>query len=274
MSIANFIPQYWIAKCQQVLQKDLVFLDCVNTEYEGVISQAGDSVKINGIGPLTIGSYTRNSTSVVPETLEDTSQTMVIDQSDFFSFQVDDLDKAQATGNFVDAGMQMGSYGLKDTADRYVAGMYNQASNIIATVAINSLNVFAILLSMAQALDEKNVPSEGRWIVLPPWLVYKLVLAKLMTENTSNDAFTNGKCGVCAGFTVYKSNNVYNTGGTYYPIAGHKMAITFANQIAKVEAFKPEAKFADAVKALHVYGGKVVYPDALVTLTCTVLAEA
>jgi hypothetical protein len=47
-------------------------------------------------------------------------------------------------------------------------------------------------------------------------------------------------------------------------MAGTKDAITFADQIVSVEAFRPETMFSDAVKGLHVYGMKVVAPKALV----------
>jgi hypothetical protein len=46
-------------------------------------------------------------------------------------------------------------------------------------------------------------------------------------------------------------------------MAGHMDAITFADQITSVEAYRPELQFADAVKGLHVYGMKVVQPKAL-----------
>ena len=35
----------------------------------------------------------------------------------------------------------------------------------------------------------------------------------------------------------------------------------------KVEAYRPDKRFADAVKGLHVYGMKVVRPAALALLT-------
>jgi hypothetical protein len=52
------------------------------------------------------------------------------------------------------------------------------------------------------------------------------------------------------------------------------MAITFAEQIVSVEAFRQEASFSDAVKGLHVYGYKVVQPNALVAMTAVYKAEA
>jgi hypothetical protein len=77
----------------------------------------------------------------------------------------------------------------------------------------------------------------------------------------------NAVIGEAAGFTVIKSNNVPNTSATKYRIiAGHNMAWTMAMQLAKIEAYRPEKRFADAVKGLQLYGATVVRPQALAVL--------
>ena len=73
--------------------------------------------------------------------------------------------------------------------------------------------------------------------------------------------------GQMAGFDVYMSNNVPNTTNTKYGImASHKMAWSYAEQVVKVEGYRPQYRFADAVKGLHVYGSKVTRPNALALL--------
>jgi len=70
----------------------------------------------------------------------------------------------------------------------------------------------------------------------------------------------NAIVGQAAGFTVLKSNNVPNTAGAKYKIvAGHPMAWSFAEQASQVEAYRPESRFADAVKGLHLYGASEGY---------------
>lgn len=53
-------------------------------------------------------------------------------------------------------------------------------------------------------------------------------------------------------------------GGGQYAIAGTSIATSYAEQISKVEAFRPEKRFADALKGLHLYGSKVTRAEALV----------
>jgi hypothetical protein len=57
------------------------------------------------------------------------------------------------------------------------------------------------------------------------------------------------------------------TASKYKIMFGTSRAISFANQILKVEAYRVEKRFADAVKGLNVYGAKVVRPEALGVLT-------
>lgn len=275
MSVTNFIPELWSKRINQKLRESLVFGSVVNTDYEGEIGSGGDTVKINSIGDVTIGNYTPNSTSITPEQLNDYQTTLAIDQKKYFAFKIDDVDKAQVNANVMDEAMQSAAWGLKNAADEYIAGLYTDAGNTITSTAIDSTNVLAAVLTLGQYLSQENVPEDGRWLVIPPWFKTKLVLAKaLVTDNgAAADAFTNGKAGRVGGFDLYESNNISNNGTTYYIMAGTKKAISFAAQVNKVEAYRPEASFSDAIKGLYVYGAKVVYPDALAVLTATVGSE-
>ena len=83
----------------------------------------------------------------------------------------------------------------------------------------------------------------------------------------SDTALKNGEVGEAAGFSILKSNNVPNTTGEKYKIiAGHRIATTYVEQIVDMQTYQPEKRFGDAVKGLHVYGAKVVRPEALACL--------
>ena len=122
-------------------------------------------------------------------------------------------------------------------------------------------------------LDESNVPSAGRWVVLPPWY-YGLLLKDdrfVQAGTTAADAaLRTGLVGEAAGFQIFKSNNVPNTSGAKYKVmAGYSGAISYAEQIAEVEAYRPELRFGDAMKGLHLYGGKITRPSGLALLVCS-----
>ena len=279
MALDNFIPEVWSARLLENLQKALVFGQegVVNRDYEGEIQQSGDTVRINAIGEITVGTYTKNTNISAPETLSDAQVTLLINQAKYFNFQIDDVDKAQQKPKVMDAAMREAAYALADTADQYIAGLYTgvAAGNTIGDdttpIVPTASNAYEYLVDLGVLLDEDNVPNMGRWVVVPPWF-YGLLLKDdrfVKTGSPSADAtLRNGQVGEAAGFTVLKSNNVPNTSGAKYKIvAGHPIAISYAEQINSVEAYRPEARFADAVKGLHLYGAKLVRSAAIAVLT-------
>ena len=130
---------------------------------------------------------------------------------------------------------------------------------------------YDMLVDLGTDLTEKNVPTQGRWVVVPAWFHGLLLKDKRFVGNGTdyNKALIEGgEVGVAAGFQVSLSNNVPNTTGTKYKIiAGTNRAASFAEQILKTEAYRPEKRFSDAVKGLHVYGAKVTQGKALSVLT-------
>lgn len=283
MAITNFIPQVWTGKLLNALDKALVYgqAGIVNRDYEGEIKQAGDTVKINSIGDVTIKSYTRNSDIDAPQELTDAQQMLTITQEKYFNFAVDDVDRVQATPDVMGEAMSRSAYGLRDAADQFIAAKYTEvpSANMIGTDAspktptANTAGTAAYeyLVDLGIILDTNNVPSEGRFVIVPPWfygLMQKDDRFVKYGQPPQDAVLTNGFIGRAAGFDIAKSNNVPNTSNTLYKIiAGHPMAFSYAEQIVKVEAFRPERRFSDAVKGLHVYGGKLVRPYAWALLT-------
>ena len=286
MALTNFIPEIWSARLLQNLHKALVYGQpgIVNREYEGEIRDAGDTVRINAIGPVTIGTYTRNTNMSAPETLTDAQSILTIDQSKTFNFQIDDLDKVQQKPSVMDEAMREAAYALRDVMDQYIAGLYTQAAsaNLIGTTASPKTDVLSggtnksydYLVDLSVLLDNANVPDAGRWVVVPPWYHGVLLKDSRFVSTGSAQAesrLANAVIGSAAGFTVIKSNNVPNTSATKYRIiAGHSMAWSMAMQVTKIEAYRPELRFADAVKGLQLYGAKVVRPQALAVLCANV----
>lgn len=346
MAITNFTPKVWNANILYTLEKSLVYAGapCSNRDYEGDISAFGSSVAITSIADPTISAYTKNTDLSSPENITDAGQILTIDQQNSFNFQIDDIDKAQvrnAGGIMAEASKRAG-FGLRDKADKYVAASMSASAGTglgIIDASSTATNVYdQVLVPSSVALDKANVPTEGRWIVLPPDVYGKLQLdARFVRQNESgNNALHNGVVGDGAGFTIFKSNNAplsathsisdaagtsgqstitsasgswrqsdvglkptgtgvgsnavvsavsadgvtatltvansatVNTavtvpaGSNLQVIAGTSLANTYAQQILETIAYSPEKRFGDALKGLHVFGTKVVRPQALV----------
>ncbi len=278
MAISNFIPQIWSARLLEHLDKLHVYANLVNRDYEGDIRAYGDTVHINQIGDITIFDYD-GSDIPDPEELDGEQQSLVIDQANAFNFQVKDIDNAQTNPKLMDAAMQRASYGMNDAIDTYLASLLAagvDTSNVLADdespAVPTSATAYDYLVDLGVLLSEANVPTVGRWAVIPPWY-YGLLLKDDRFVGNGTDfnrgVLENGLVGQAAGFTIHVSNNVPNTDGTLYKVlAGTNTAGSFAEQLVELEAYRLEKNFSDGVKGLQVYGAKVIQPKAIAVMSC------
>lgn len=279
MSVSNFIPTIWSAKIFQELEKAHILVPLCNRDYEGEITSYGDTVKINSVGSISIDNYVPNSTEIDPEQLDSAQAVLEIDQAKYFAFYLDDVDNAQTKPKLMGEAMRKAAYALADTADGHIASLHSDAGISITAGNTQSDDVIPLLSELGRRMSENNVPQAGRWLVVPPWFQAKLVLAQVVEETqniTSDDALRNGWVGRCFGFDVYMSNNLNEVATTpqHNLLAGTNRAISFAEQVVKLEAYRPEDAFSDAVKGLHVYGAKVIDPASLASIDATWQAES
>ena len=276
MAISTFVPQIWEARLLEHLDKALVYGNLVNRDYEGDIRNQGDTVKINQISDITVNNYTKGS-NITYESVDGTPTTLTIDQAKYFAFKVEDIDQVQANVNLVDGAMARASYALRDVVDKHIAAHYTDVTNTIGDdttpESITSANkAYEALVDLRTALDEKNVQSTGRFVVVPPaFYAYMLKDSRFVAAGTSktDSVLANGFIGQAAGFDIYQSNNVPNTEGTLYKVmAGTRQGISYAQQILSTEALRLEGTFSDAVRGQLVYGSVTVQPKALAVLTC------
>lgn len=275
----QFIPTVWAARLLVALEKALVYgqANVSNRIYEGEIKEAGNTVKIASVGDVTIGNYTKDTDISNPEILSDSDQSLLIDQSKYFNFYVDSIDRAQQNVNILDEAMRRSAWGLREKADAFLAGIMvaavpaaNKLGSVTTPLVPTKDNAYEYLVDLGVLLDESNVPLENRFVIVPAWF-HGLLLKdeRFIKAGTfrSDAALANGEVGGAAGFSILKSNNVPNVAaGEYKIIAGHSMATAYVEQIVDLQNYKPEKRFGDAVKGLHVYGAKVVRPTALAML--------
>ena len=142
-----------------------------------------------------------------------------------------------------------------------------------------------LMLLMARVLDDQSVPEENRWFVAPPVFYENMFQAgnKIAEVQVTRDASSNLRNGLAtpgtlAGVSCYKSTALNSTGGTdqvtmtglatdaseNLVMAGHISAAATASHIAKTEVVRSTESFSDVVRGLHVFGRKVLRPEALV----------
>lgn len=279
MAVDTFIPEVWAANVFTTLEKKYVFAQpgVCNFDYEGDITQYGDTVHIGTLTDPTISTYVKNVTVINPATLSTTDQTLLIDQSKYFAFEIDDVDRRQVRdgGQLVTKSLSRSASLLAGIADTFAAGlMVAGAGTILTPAAVATADAaFLLIRNLKLKLDKQNVPADGRFFICAPEF-HALILGDNRfidaSRYGSNTVLQTGEVGTVLGFKMMCSNNIpEGTAGTppavsNFVIAGHSIATTMAYQITKVEAYRPPDSFSDAVKGLHLYGGKIVRPEALV----------
>ena len=281
MALTNSQVTVFARELQSSLKKALVFAgpQAVNRNYEGEIRQTGDTVRIRSISRPTIAAYTKNVTEITPETLTDAERTLLINQANYFAFEIDDVDMAQVQngGGLMSEAALESAFGLADVADLYVAGLYTgaAAANQITTTAITTAALAVTgLINLKVKLDNANVPNQGRYVIVPSWYHGLLLQSNnfiSVSDSGTSEALRNGNVGRAFGFDIFVSNNVtVVTGDDYLVSAGYTGAITFASQINKVESYRPEDAFSDALKGLNLFGAKLVRPSGIATLVASI----
>jgi len=267
MSILNCIPELWNVALMEEMEKAQVFGKVCRCEIDAPITKMGQSVHISGIGDINIGTY--DGTDITMQDLSDAGVTMVIDKADYFDFWVNDVDALQANANLMAAATKKAAYKMKDKAD--VAIYTAMAAGAGLTSPVTVATTLLVISGIAEAdlqLKEKDIPKEERYIIIPNWAGTKLLLAGIVHAQDLKGNINGFVTGVL-GIDIYESSNIAAT----VALAGSYGAVAFAEQIVSTEAFKPEKRFGDALKGLHVYGIKVVKPNELAISTWAEAAE-
>ena len=186
------------------------------------------------------------------------------------SMSLDSSDFTQANGT---AGSANNAIGLEPRAGGATAAKSGTTGNAFP---------LQVIARMSRLLDQQNVDTASRWLVLDPVFIEMLKDEDSRLLNADFGGDTGGlKNGLVLsnlhGFKVYTSNNLpsvgtgpattggQNTSNFGIIVAGHSSAIATAEQINKTETYRDPDSFADIVRGMHLYGRKILRPEAIVT---------
>jgi hypothetical protein len=305
LQATGFIPEIWSGKLVEKFYASTVLAAISNTDYEGEIKNKGDRVKIRTKPTISIHDYGADGLLGLDRPSGGTVE-LYIGNGKYFSLILDDVMEVQSDLNILSMWSDDAAQQLKIAVDTDVlAGIVNQmdsknrgtaagtiTGNINLGVKGAALSVVGrnpgagdvelldVLLRIGQALDEYNIPEEGRWVVLPAWAGRMVKQSELRQAYLSGDAVTmlrNGRLGMIDRFTVYISNLLPNNStasanfnsGEWPIFGGHAHGLTFASQISKVETLRSELTFGQILRGLQVYGYQIVDGKALVQAQVT-----
>lgn len=308
----GFIPQLWSQKLNAKFYASTMMTEIANTDWEGEIQNQGDTIRIRTAPSITIKDYAGAGTNLTSEVPAPVFTDMQIDRGKYFSVQVNDVLAHQADMDLMnmfteDAAKQLKiaiendcffQWFVTDGADAANAGAtagalsaeYNLGTDTAPVDQATPANILKTILRMSAALDEQNVPEEGRWLIITPYdrqLLMQTDIAQAYFTGDSSSTIRTGKIGMLDRFEVYVSNllpkgaagktlvsgldatadgsNLTDAKARRMMVAGTKAACAFASQISKTEPLRNQTDFGDIVRGLAVYGRKVVKEEALVT---------
>ena len=259
MAVNNFIPKVWSARLQENLHKALVFGSLCNRNWEGEIAQWGDTVHITTLSDITVRPYTPNTDIEEPEQLSGEDMTLTIDHGAYYNFFLNDVDAAQARADLMDAAMRNAALKLAEDTEKYILSVIRTGAGTKVMGEIPDDDVYALMIMIKAALDEKHVPKHDRKLIVPALVESQLLMdSRFILGAAGEKRLADGAIARAAGFDIYVSSDLERE-----IIAMTPEAVTFANQLTKTEAYRREKGFDDGVKGLSLCGAKVVQPDSV-----------
>ncbi len=266
MSVNNFIPEVWAPTMLKALKRKTIFArDCFDA-YEGDIKKAGNVITFKELGDPTVHEVAfedRNKEIADSETLEDASLDMAIRQIRDVHFELDDIDEAIAKGNLKQMMENKVPTKIANVIDRYIASLAGGKDAPLLykgePVVITETNVLTVLDDAIEQLQDNDVPEGEQIYIKCSNRFYNIAHRAYVGLDTSNsESISTGRIGEYGGAKMQRTNNLYKKDGVQYICVHTKPFIGYADAFTKVEAYRPQKKFCDAVKGRYLFDAKII----------------
>lgn len=273
MSIEKFKPIIWAKTINVGLERDSVFYEDCNHEYEGLAKKPGDSIKILGLGKPSTRHFDDGKLHELetPETIEDLSMTLPINQVVDFNFFVDDLDKRQAEGKVLEMYTEEAKDEILQHQDLYIASFaLNKQANVLdkAGATATTDNILQMIDAAYTKLLKNDVKPSTEVVLTLDYDHLELLRRAYEKLDTNNSAMMrNGRMGMYHNIIIKASNNVpKDDKGFSCMQLKTRRAISFVKPHMHMEAYKPEKYFGDAVKGYSLFDGAITRPKEMVVI--------
>lgn len=278
MAVTNFQQTIWSKQIEKSLNKITSLRNHCDFKHQSESANAKE-IKILNVTRPTIRTYVPG-TALTREGATDGSMLLQINQFKYFDFEVDDVDKAQSVPGLMEALSDEASKGLAQEGDKYVASLVKAGVEAVSNALPQSASVITLTKANAvssvedgfTSLYENDVPVNATmYLEVSPkaFTTYRQALTELSTNNP--DVIKKGAVGkinnayVCIEnlLPTGKSSGSQATDDVDYNILRTDKAIDFVEQINKVEAYRPQDAFSDAIKGLYTFGALITRPNEI-----------
>lgn len=268
MAVANTVQHFqqtiWSKSILRSLEKITSLRNHCNFQYEAESKNAKE-VKILSVNRPTIRKYVPG-VAIERESAGDSSQLLKLDQYHYFNFEVEDIVKAQSVAGLMEALTDEAGKGLALEGDKYVAEVIKaavDAEEVAASevITLTTSNAVSSIEDGFATLYENDCKVNDTFYLEVAPRVFTTLRQQLTELSTNNpEILKKGAVGKINNAFVCIENCLAEADGAYMNILRTDKAVAFAEQIDKVEHYRPEDAFTDAVKGLYVFGAKVVRP--------------
>ncbi len=288
MSVENYMPTIWSKSIYDKSEERGALVQDCNRQYEGEVQYA-HSVKILGVGDVTIGDYVGQEIDF--EKMTAPEHILNIDVSKYFAVEIDDVDAVQSNPQLFEEFTTRAANRIALERDKFVGALVagkaqssvdkkegnaiykTGAENVIVATNKTRAAIRAAFDAAIVQLKENNFMDGGVIEVAPAdYALFRDDLIELKTSN--DDLLRRGVVGTYYKYETKETNNVYRDEQYSYAIVRSKRCIAFAGQIDKVKAGSFEKKFGDYVKGLNVFGAEIIDQDQLVVVKIPLIATA
>lgn len=289
-----FNPDIWTSELEHELNAKLIFDKWTTRKYEGLLKQAGDQVRIFGIGHVSVNELDWSKEEdrekfegglEAPVKGNGTSMTLTVNKIIYYTLKENDLEKKLRDRDTWGAYKEDCVDQMKDKVDNYIAmkaATEFPAYNTTA-VKITVNNVGKTVASMKTALYKKNVSTASELKMEVPFEFLQVLEESYEGHpSASQELLKSGKVvseesSKRHGVIFEASNNCYSTTSgdtvTYYLSMRTKRALAFVNRVQFSEMIRNTNGFSDILRGYCLYDAKVVKPKEGLVLKCTIDTE-
>lgn len=266
-TVNSFKPVVWSSSLIQSLEKITSLRKHCNFEYQKDTKNAKEAKILNANRP-SVHRYVPG-TALERESATDGEKILKLDQYFYYNYEVEDIDQAQSVPGLMEALSDEAAQALSLEGDKYVGQVIKtaisegevHASSVITMTKTNAIS--SVEDGFVYLYENDCRVNDNYYLELAP-KVYSLFKQNLTETSTNNpEILKKGAVGKYNNAFVCIENCLPEEDGAVLNILRTDKAVAFAEQINEVEKYRPDDAFTDAVKALYVFGAKVIRPKEI-----------